>query len=262
MSHAQIISCMFLASQFVLALSFQVQNIVPCTRGPNKHISCLVRIPAKVCAIRRQVLSTKMAVGDVISLEWALVSEVQEGIRAAMADGNRLIEVEVPTTNKFKDKALNQIYQANTEVRPDARILLRVYVARTNQRIRFFFTSFGGLQRNRVWREAPSAVRAGAGAHVHAAGTAAHGVPRRERGPHRPRNLRRGATAAAATTTLAAAARHRTWPPAARRAVHPARNRDGRRSWTGGSGRLRPRLRPTAALSVCAAACATGIATA
>jgi hypothetical protein len=57
-----------------------------------------------------------MLVGDVISLDWAAVNEAQEGIRAAMADGNRLIEVEIPTTNKFKDKALNQIYQANTEV--------------------------------------------------------------------------------------------------------------------------------------------------
>lgn len=75
-----------------------------------------------------------MAVGDIISVEWGVVSEVQDGIRAAMADGHRLLEVEVPTTNKFKDKALNQIYQANTEY---ARELVRMFTQPAQLRMVF-----------------------------------------------------------------------------------------------------------------------------
>jgi hypothetical protein len=55
-----------------------------------------------------------MAVGDVLQLEWAEVSEVQEGVRNALADGKRVLELEIPTTDRFKDTPLNRINEANT----------------------------------------------------------------------------------------------------------------------------------------------------
>lgn len=55
-----------------------------------------------------------MAVGDILRLEWADVSEVQEGVRSALADGKRVIELEIPTTDRFKDTPLNRINEANT----------------------------------------------------------------------------------------------------------------------------------------------------
>ena len=62
--------------------------------------------------------------GAVLEIEWAGVSEVKEGLKQCMADGHRVIEVEVPTTDRFKDAALNQIYQANTIY---ARELVRMF---------------------------------------------------------------------------------------------------------------------------------------
>lgn len=55
-----------------------------------------------------------MAVGDILRLDWADVSEVQEGVRKALADGKRVIELEIPTTDRFKDTPLNRINEANT----------------------------------------------------------------------------------------------------------------------------------------------------
>ena len=69
-------------------------------------------------------MAPSMAVGDVQTLDWADVKEVQEGLKACMADGNRVIELEVPTTDRFKDAALNQIYKANTIY---ARELVRMF---------------------------------------------------------------------------------------------------------------------------------------
>jgi hypothetical protein len=113
-----IVALVCFALQISTAFSFRsFGGIFDVRKGNQIHFSPFPGpfMPSPALSCRRPV-STRMAVGDIISVEWGVVSEVQDGIRAAMADGHRLLEVEVPTTNKFKDKALNQIYQANTEV--------------------------------------------------------------------------------------------------------------------------------------------------
>jgi len=50
---------------------------------------------------------------------------VQRCLQAAIRDGKKVIELEVPTTDRFKDAALNQIYQANTLY---ARELVRMFL--------------------------------------------------------------------------------------------------------------------------------------
>eukprot|EP00291_Cryptomonas_curvata_P000045 CAMPEP_0172189496 /NCGR_PEP_ID=MMETSP1050-20130122/22555_1 /TAXON_ID=233186 /ORGANISM="Cryptomonas curvata, Strain CCAP979/52" /LENGTH=295 /DNA_ID=CAMNT_0012864195 /DNA_START=112 /DNA_END=996 /DNA_ORIENTATION=+ len=132
----QCISIFLLAVQFAAVVSFQMATL---HRGPKTALKCSSVIQKQRFALvsvrpplAKPVL--RMAVGDIISLEWGAVSDAQEGIRAAMADGHRLIEVEVPTTNKFKDKALNQIYQANTEY---ARELVRMFTQPGQLRIVF-----------------------------------------------------------------------------------------------------------------------------
>ena len=73
---------------------------------------------------KRTSQSPCMAVGDVLTLDWAEVSEVQDGLRNAIADGKRVIELEVPTTDRFKDAPLNRINEANTLY---ARELVRMF---------------------------------------------------------------------------------------------------------------------------------------
>mmetsp|Transcript_26227 Transcript_26227/g.62375 ORF Transcript_26227/g.62375 Transcript_26227/m.62375 type:complete len:312 (-) Transcript_26227:102-1037(-) len=63
---------------------------------------------------QRQSCSLRMAAGDTVQVLYNDVGQVQEGLAAAIADGCQVIELEVPTTNRFKDAALSQIYQANT----------------------------------------------------------------------------------------------------------------------------------------------------
>lgn len=64
----------------------------------------------------------RMAVGDLVSLgnvqelDQLPVGTVQTALKAALADGHKLIELEVPTTNRFKDQPLNVILQYNTRV--------------------------------------------------------------------------------------------------------------------------------------------------
>ena len=55
--------------------------------------------------------------GDVKELNQLPVAPVQQALKAALNDGHRLIEMEVPTTNRFKDQPLNVILQYNTQVR-------------------------------------------------------------------------------------------------------------------------------------------------
>jgi len=61
-----------------------------------------------------------MAVGDLVELgnvqeiDQLPVGGVQSALKAALADGHKLIELEVPTTNRFKDQPLNVILQYNT----------------------------------------------------------------------------------------------------------------------------------------------------
>lgn len=64
----------------------------------------------------------RMAVGDLVELgnvqeiDQLPVGGVQSALKAALADGHKLIELEVPTTNRFKDQPLNVILQYNTRV--------------------------------------------------------------------------------------------------------------------------------------------------
>ena len=64
------------------------------------------------------------AVGQILELDAANVAQVQAGLKQCMAAGNRVIELEVPTKDRFKDAALNQIYEANTIY---ARDLVRMF---------------------------------------------------------------------------------------------------------------------------------------
>lgn len=54
--------------------------------------------------------------GNVQQLDQLPVSPVQAALKAALDDGHKLIELEVPTTNRFKDQPLNVILQYNTRV--------------------------------------------------------------------------------------------------------------------------------------------------
>lgn len=117
-------------------LAFATALVLP-TRGWVLHAGSALLSRTSQYGLRRPVpcpavparrgpalAGPSMAVGAVLEIEWAGVSEVKEGLKQCMADGHRVIEVEVPTTDRFKDAALNQIYQANTIY---ARELVRMF---------------------------------------------------------------------------------------------------------------------------------------
>jgi hypothetical protein len=116
LSIASTCSCFSSSAAFLPRAVSPLGSSMSTARMPAVRLAPATRAAAAARVGPRMAVGDLVELGNVQEIDQLPVGGVQSALKAALADGHKLIELEVPTTNRFKDQPLNVILQYNTRV--------------------------------------------------------------------------------------------------------------------------------------------------